>query len=215
MSYILDTDMAPFGHPGQPRLTPLPAEQWDARAREMLCGRVGLADRYLSGAPDAPPMPNVLGLFGHHIELGSAWLAYNGTLLDRPAIEPRHRELVILRIAWCSRARYEWMQHARLALNCDITAAEVEAVTRGPADASWSPVERLLLSATDELLGEYRVRDQTWSSLTTHFDARQLIEILFVAGSYLCLALVFNSVGLQPDSAMEQTFAPPEIKEQP
>ena len=189
---------------GAPRLAPLPPDKWDAEAREMLRGRVGLADRYLSGAPDAPPMPNVLGILGHHIELGSAWLAYNGALLERPAIEPRHRELVILRVAWRSRAVYEWTQHARLALDCGLTAAQVEAVARGPEDPVWSSVERLLLSATDQLLDGYRVEDETWAGLASHFDARQLIEVLFVAGSYLCLALVFNSVGLQPDSDMDR-----------
>ncbi|MBY8859338.1 carboxymuconolactone decarboxylase family protein [Nocardia sp. CA2R105] len=199
-----------------PRLAPLPPDRWDAHAREMLRGRVGLADRYLSGAPDAPPMPNVLGILGHHIELGAAWLAYNGALLDRPAIDPRYRELVILRVAWRSRARYEWTQHARLALDCGVTADQVEAVTRGPEDPVWSPVERLLLSASDQLLDGYRIEDETWAGLATHFDARQLIEVLFVAGSYLCLALVFNSVGLQPDPEMDHApFAPPEIKEQP
>ncbi|WP_067902361.1 carboxymuconolactone decarboxylase family protein [Nocardia vaccinii] len=198
-----------------PRLAPLPPEQWDARAREMLRGRVGLADRYLSGAPDAPPMPNVLGILGHHIELGSAWLAYNGALLERPAIEPRYRELLILRVAWRSRAVYEWTQHARLALDCGLTAAQVEAVADGPEDPIWSPVERLLLSAADQLLDRYRVEDETWAGLAHHFDARQLIEILFVAGSYLCLALVFNSVGLQPDSDVDRRapFTSPEIKE--
>lgn len=200
-----------------PRLRPLPPEQWDAEACEMLRGRVRLADRYLSGAADAPRMPNVLGILGHHVELGAAWLGYNGALLERPAIDPRHRELVILRVAWRSRAAYEWLQHARLALDCGVTAAQVEAVGRGPEDPVWSPVERLLLCATDQLLDRYRVEDATWAGLTCHFDVRQLIEILFVAGSYLCLALVFNSVGLQPDPEMDQRppFAPPESKEQP
>ncbi|MFE9325072.1 carboxymuconolactone decarboxylase family protein [Nocardia sp. NPDC052278] len=197
-----------------PRLAPLPPEQWDERARAMLRGRVKLADRYLTGSRNAPQMPNVLGILGHHAELAGAWLAYNGVLLEQPALDPRYRELLILRIAWRSRSTYEWAQHVRLATACGMHDEQIAAIARGPATEVWSPVERLLLTAVDELLDRYRVGDGTWAGLARHFDARQLIEVLFVAGSYLCLALVFNSVDLQLDPGMDQTGpALPEMEE--
>ncbi|MFF0496554.1 carboxymuconolactone decarboxylase family protein [Nocardia aobensis] len=199
-----------------PRLAPLPADQWDERARSMLRGHVRLADRYLSGRPDAPPMPNVLGILGHHTELAAAWLAYNGVLLDQPALDARYRELLILRIARCTGSVYEWAQHVRIGAEYGIDDAQVAAVAHGPADPLWSPVERLLLSAADELLDRHRVTDDTWSGLAAHFDTRQLLEILFVAGSYLCLALVFNSVDLQLDPGMDRAApTPPQKEERP
>jgi len=197
-----------------PRLAPLPAEQWDERARSMLRGHVRLADRYLSGRPDAPPMPNVLGILGHHAELAAAWLAYNGVLLEQPDLDPRYRELLILRIARCTGSTYEWVQHVRIGADHGIGAIHVEAVAHGPADPLWTPVERLLLTAADELLDRHRVTDATWSGLAAHFDARQLLEILFVAGSYLCLALVFNSVDLQLDPGMDRAASTPPQKEE-
>lgn len=198
-----------------PRLTPLPAERWDEHARAMLRGRVALADRYLSGRPDAPPMPNVLGILGHHTELAGAWLSYNAVLLEQPALDPRYRELLILRVAWRTRSAYEWAQHARLGRNHGIDDEQIGAVAAGPADPSWNPVERLLLEAVDDLLARYRVTDHVWTGLTHHFDARQLMEILFVTGSYLCLALVFNSVDLPLDPGMARVAgaAEPEREE--
>ncbi|MBF6170118.1 carboxymuconolactone decarboxylase family protein [Nocardia blacklockiae] len=200
-----------------PRLTPLPPEQWDEYARNMLRGKVSLADRYLSGEPDAPPMPNILGVLGHHAELAAAWLGYNGTLLERSALPARDRELIILRVAWRSRATYEWAQHVRLAARAGVTAAQIEAVTRGPRDTEWSAADRALLTATDQLLDHHGVDDDTWSDLVSHFDIRQVLEVLFVAGSYLCLALVCNSVGLQLDPGMAPppTLARPETEERP
>ncbi|MFF4027740.1 carboxymuconolactone decarboxylase family protein [Nocardia elegans] len=199
-----------------PRLAPLPADQWDERARSMLRGHVRLADRYLSGRPDAPPMPNVLGILGHHTELAAAWLAYNGVLLEQSALDARWRELLILRIARRTDSAYEWAQHVRIGAGCGIGTDHVAAVADGPAHPLWSPVERLLLTAADELLDRYRVTDATWSGLAAHFDARQLLEILFVAGSYLCLALVFNSVDLPLDPGMDRAAPrPPQKEEQP
>ncbi|MQY29236.1 carboxymuconolactone decarboxylase family protein [Nocardia aurantia] len=182
-----------------PRLAPLPPEQWDEDARALLRGRVGLADRYLSGAPDAPRMPNVLGVLGHHPELAAAWLSYNGVLLQEPALDPLLRELVILRVAARTGSDYEWHQHVRIGTRLGLSAAQIDAIGAPAGGPALSPVEVLLLVATDELLDGHRLGDRTWAELSGHFDARQLLELLFVAGSYLCLALVFNSVALQPD----------------
>ncbi|WP_280399858.1 carboxymuconolactone decarboxylase family protein [Nocardia carnea] len=182
-----------------PRLAPLPAADWTEAGRAMLRGRLTRADQYLSGAPGTPPLPNILGILGHHPELGGAWLAYNGLLLERGALDPRLRELAILRVAWRTRSAYEWDQHSRMARELGITVGTIEDLACGET-AHWPTADRLVVTAADELLDRYRVCDTTWAELTAQLDTRQLLELLFVIGSYLCLALVFNSVDLQPDT---------------
>lgn len=186
------------------RLAPLPVREWDENTRNMFRGHVKSADRYLSGAPDAPAMPGILGVLAHHPELAGAWLAYNGLLIERPAVDPRDRELVILRVAWRSGSEYEWAQHVRIATTLGITEEQIAAVRSEPRRPVWSPGQRSLLAMTDQLLDQHRVDDATWAQLEIHFDTRQLIELLFVAGSYLCLAMVLNSVALQPDPEREE-----------
>jgi len=175
----------------------------------MLRERLKGADRYFSGATDAPRMPNVLGILGHHVRLGSGWLAYNSVLLNEPALDPRHRELMILRVAWRTGARYEWAQHVRLAKRVGITDEEIDAIAGSPEADTWAPVEHDLLAATDQLLDRYNIEATTWSRLSEHFDEPRLLELLFVVGSYLCLALVFNSVGLELDPELDSSRLPP------
>ncbi|MBO0855584.1 MAG: carboxymuconolactone decarboxylase family protein [Nocardia sp.] len=182
-----------------PRLAPLPPGQWDDRARDMLRGKVSMAEKYLSGEPGAPPMPNILGVLGHHPELASAWLSYNGALLERSTLDARYRELVILRVALRTGSEYEWIQHVRIGAAAGLTAEQIERVRLDPAASPAPPAERLLVAAADELVDGHTLTDATWAALTQHFGTRELLELLFVAGSYLCLALVFNTVGLQID----------------
>ena len=191
-----------------PRLAPLPASEWDLAAKELLRGRVKNADRYLSADPDAPRMPNVLGILGHHLPLASSWLSYNGVLLDDPALDPRLREVMILRVAWQSRCEYEWVQHVRMGRALGLTDAHVEALTEDGPNEIWTPLEALLLTATDQLLRRCRLDDDTWAELARHLDARQLLEVPFVVGTYLCLAMVFNSVALELDPEMDPGSAP-------
>lgn len=182
-----------------PRLEPLAADQWGTAGKELLRGRLAVADKYLSGQPDAPPMPGILGLFGHHPSLGANWLAFSGGLIENPVLDPADRELLILRVSWRTQCRYGWAQHVSLAEKSGLTPLHLAAVT-GDADAEvWSECQSDMLTATDQMVENYRIDDATWQRLARHFDEQQLLELLFVVGSYLCLAVVLNSVGLEPD----------------
>jgi alkylhydroperoxidase family enzyme len=149
----------------------------------------------------------VLGTLVHHPRLAGAFLAYNTVLLRSPALEPRHRELMVLRVAWRTGAPYEWLQHVRLSQRHGVTAEEVEAVA-GAAPGGWSPLEADLLAATDQLIDRYRVDDATWARLAEHLDERQLVEAVFVVGTYTCLAMAFNSFGLELDPDLHSVAAP-------
>jgi AhpD family alkylhydroperoxidase len=180
-----------------PRLVPLANGDWTAEDREILRGKLPAADRYLRDDADAPPLPNILGLFGHHPELAAEWLGWNARLLAIASLAPRRRELVILRVAWRAQCRYEWAQHALLGRDAGLTEDEIAAIA-GPA-AAWSGVERDLLDAADQMIDGHRVDDDTWTRLSEHFDHPQLLEVLFLIASYVALAQVLNSVHLPPD----------------
>lgn len=192
-----------------PRVPPLPAEEWGDAERAALRAWIGdAADRYFTGGPDAPPLPNVLGTLMRHPRLAAPWLVYNGVLLGEPTIDPRLRELMILRVAWRTRSEYEWVQHVRLGRGLGITDSEIAAIT-GASTHDWSPLERDLLHATDELLDNARITDATWAGLASRLDARELVEVVFVVGTYACLAMAFNSFGIELDPDLVDYPAPP------
>ncbi len=195
-----------------PRLAPLPVDRWDDDARAALQAGFGkeATDRFLSAGPDAVPVPNALTTLMHHPGLAGPFLAFNRVLLFTPSLEPRLRELMVLRVAWRTRSTYEWVQHVRLAQGCGVTEAEIDAIARGAgADATWTPLEADLLAATDELIDRFRIDDRTWARLAEHLDERQLVEVVFVVGTYTCLAMAFNSFGLELDPELRTLAAPP------
>ena len=190
--------------PASPRIAPRPPEEWDDDAVTALRDAFGVAaaDRLLADDPDTPTMPNVLATLLRHPALTGPFLSYNNVLLRTPTLEPRWRELVVLRVAWRTRSEYEWAQHVRMATRFAITADEVDAIAQGAEADRWSTLESDLLRATDELLDESRIHDDTWARLAATLDERQLIELTFVVGTYTCLAMVFNSIGLRLDDEL-------------
>jgi alkylhydroperoxidase family enzyme len=188
-----------------PRIAPLPPGEWSEEAVAAVRAAFGdaAADNLRSSASDAPRAPNVLTTLMRHPDLTGPFLAYNTVLLNAPLLEPRQRELMILRVAWRTRAPYEWAQHVRMARSCGITAEEIGSVASGSEAGIWSPLEADLLGATDQLLDQYRIDDDTWARLAEHLDERRLMEVTFVVGTYACLAMAFNSFGLELDPELE------------
>jgi alkylhydroperoxidase family enzyme len=183
-----------------PRLAPVPFDEWDEEARAALLSHLRRPELYLSGAPDAPPMPVVLELFAHHVALSQTFLTFTDVMAGGESkLEPRIRELAILRVAWRTGSGYEWNQHRRMGGDQGLTDAQLGAVPKGPSSAVWTPIERAVLTAADEMIDRFVVSDETWSGLVSSFEPAAVFELLFVIGGYLCLAAVLNSIGLRGD----------------
>jgi alkylhydroperoxidase family enzyme len=187
--------------PSLPRLSPVPFAEWDEETRATLLAHLRRPERYLSGASDAPPVPIVLELFAHHVPLSETFLAFTDVMAsDQSKLEPRIRELAILRVAWRTKSGYEWTQHYRMGGDEGLTDAQLDAVREGPTSTVWSAPERAVVAAADEMIDHFAVGDETWGALAASFEPASLFELLFVIGGYLCLATVLNGIGLRGDT---------------
>ncbi len=123
----------------------------------------------------------------------AAALALNGVL------SKRHHELVALRAAWNCRSAFEWVEHAEFARGADVGKEEIAAVARPERDDdAWSPFERALLHAADDLHTGCGISDDTWSVLAESLEPPALVELVFVVGQYTMLSMVANSAGIEP-----------------
>ena len=189
------------------RIPPLPFAEWEDQACTVLPGYLQRPELFESGG-GARPMPAVFRHYARHLRLGEPWLQFSNALMTDPLLDPRYREILVLRVSWRTRSSYEWHQHVRLGQQFGLSTDHVRAVIEGPDAALWTPVERALVTAADELVERFVVSDGTWEQLRAHFDDVQLIELLFVVGAYVCNALVLNSVGLRPDLTPEVEVPP-------
>jgi 4-carboxymuconolactone decarboxylase len=186
--------------PSPPRLAPIPFSDWDEETRTTLLSYLRRPELYLSGTPDAPPMPVVFELFANHLPLSETFLSFTDVMAgDQSRLEPRIRELAILRVAWRTGSGYEWTQHRRMGSDEGLTDAQLGAVPEGPASSVWTTTERVVLTAADQMIDEFAVSDETWTDLASSFEPASVFELLFVIGGYLCLAAVLNSIGLRGD----------------
>jgi 4-carboxymuconolactone decarboxylase len=171
-----------------PRISPLRPDELTDQQRELVGG----------GA--APPL-NIFLTLARYPGLLRKWLPFGGKLLAGGKLTPRDRELVILRSAFRSGARYEWAQHVAIAGTAGLSTDEIRRVAKGPDATGWNDDDAALLRAVDELHDDHCIGDATWNALAARYATEQLIEIPMLAGHYAMLAGVLNSLGVQPESA--------------
>ncbi len=171
----------------EPRIRPLELEELDPETRE----------RFGSG-----PVLNIFRTLAHHPKLFKRWLVFGSHLLAKSTLPPREREIAILRVGWKCRAEYEWGQHVLIGRDAGLDDEEIERIADGPDAAGWSEADRVLLRATDELLDDSFVSDATWQALTSLFDTRQLMDLVFTVGQYKLVSMALNTFGVQLDEGV-------------
>lgn len=196
------------GTPNVPRIEPIPLREWPPEMREALAALTPpvVLHPFVPGL-DRPKALNALGTLAHYPALTRAFHCFNGHIIFASSLAPRERELLVLRVAFVRGSDYEWAQHAVLAAQSGLSAAEIERVKTGPADPSWQPADRALVTAVDELLSDAMVSDQTWEALGAHLDTHQLMDLVFTVGAYDALAMALRTFGVQLDDELAR-YAP-------
>ena len=67
----------------------------------------------------------------------------------------------------------------------------------------WSPLDRALLGAADELLADARISDATWRVLAAELDDQQLMDVVFTVGAYDLVAMAFRTFDVELDADLQ------------
>ena len=192
----LDLDAREAEILGKPqRIAPLKLEDFDAAATalvEEVCKTLQV--------DSVDKVPSVFGVMLKHQGLFRCQMETGVELLGRGAITPRERELAILRVGWLCGAPYEWGEHVEIAKRCGVSADEIERVTEGSSSPGWNDLDRAIIKAVEELLGEQLISDPTWDVLARSWSERQLIELPVLVGQDFMIALQHNALRVRLSS---------------
>lgn len=153
----------------------------------------------LAGRVTRTGPPHIFTTLGRTRGLFWGWLHFAGRLMPGGTLPRRETELVILRVAHLRDCDYEREHHQRLGRRAGLSALEIDRVADGPSAPGRSGRERVLLQATDELVGTRDLSDLTWQLLREHLDERSSIELLLLVGHYDMLATTLTALRVQPD----------------
>lgn len=176
----------------KPRIPALTPDQWDAPATELL------SNMAIHGVD-----LNVFRTLANHPDLLRRWMVFTNHIMFKSTLAERTRQLLILRIAYLCGSEYQWGIHAKMARKAGVTENDLRAIQVGPAAPELDETDRILLQATDELYNDDFVSEETWGALSTRFDKRQLMDIVFTVGQYNLVSMMLNSFGVQLEPGLQ------------
>ena len=169
---------------------PLPAdEELEPEVREVLA--------------NVPPL-NIFRMLGRLPESFRPFLRLGGSLLGEESVDPRTREIAILRVAHATSAPYEWAQHAQLARNVGMGPDEIEAVRSEDPASVLGPDEALVCRVADEISRDVRLSDEALGQLLERYGERGACSLILCIAYYNMVSRFLESarVPIEPEELL-------------
>ena len=131
---------------------------------------------------------NLYRMLPHAGPAAEGFLALGGALLRQGALDPRLREIAILRVGLLSGAGYEVHQHRRIARRVGLADAKVTAIEPGADQSALSEVERQVVEFTDQLVHHVKAPDAMFAAMRELFSHRELAELVLTVGFYMMVS---------------------------
>ena len=203
---LVATATEPSGQ-GQPRLT-VPAPPGGSRPVRLTRPRIPpLAETALTDAHRQLLAKHQIGARPGNAamtlltipDLVDGVMTFQNYITGQSSLEPRHRELLILRTAWLLNNDYIWGEHAIEAKKAGFSAADLRRVAQGPEAQGWEAFDTTLLKLADELFRNTFVSDATWKALAARYDMFHLLDAVMTVTDFTTTGLLYNSFGVQPN----------------
>ena len=152
---------------------------------------------------EALPPLNIFRTVAHADTAVRPLLRLGGAILGQGELDPRRRELAILRTAAVTGAEYEWIQHEAIARGVGASEEQIVAVRAGDLEAdSLDEDDRLVLLCAEELLRNDAIGQATFSRARERLSDREIVELILAVGYYRMLAGLMNSVAMDLDELL-------------
>jgi alkylhydroperoxidase family enzyme len=124
-------------------------------------------------------------------------------LLFKGRLAPRVRELVIMRVGWCTASVYEWTQHWRVATELGVPADDLLGVRDWATHAAFDQRERAALAAVDDVVDHGSISEDRWAELTAAFPRDELLELTAVVATWHCTSMLLRSLDIPLEDGVE------------
>jgi alkylhydroperoxidase family enzyme len=150
------------------------------------------------------PVPNLYRVIGLAPPMLRAWLDFAWPLRQHAKTPRRIRELLILRGAQVSGARYEWVHHAAMALAAGLTQAQIDALAGWEHSALFSEQEKAVLRLADEVTRGPAASRACIDALRQHgFGDAEIVELTLTASFYVCVARFLQSMDVDLEEGLK------------
>jgi alkylhydroperoxidase family enzyme len=148
--------------------------------------------RIIGKSYDPEKTLNVIKMFAGTEDMFDATIGLVKAIFNVQGIEPKTREMIILRAATVLDSPYEWQANTQMAKNVGLSPNEIDAAASDGPVVGINPEYVLVCKATDELSTSGTLRDETLSELLDKYGETISRKIVLMIAWFNLLSRFLN-----------------------
>jgi alkylhydroperoxidase family enzyme len=152
------------------------------------------------------PDINIFRMLGHCDTLIETFLFLGGAILTRTRLDPRLRELAIVRAAVHCGSAYELNQHDEIAREVGVTQDQLDALRSNPTADVFNEKERSIIRFTDEVAREVKASDESFSAIAEFLSPCEVQELIIAIGYYSMVGRFLETLEVDMETEADQSF---------
>src|SRR4030042_6978965 len=103
-------------------------------------------------------------------KIGRNFVRLGNSIPSPECLDPKLRELAILRVGNLLRSEYEFTKHVAIGTEAGVTTDQIDELSNWDSSKKFTDIERAVLQYTDEVTLNVRVSDSTFDNLKRFFE---------------------------------------------
>ena len=149
---------------------------------------------------------NIFRALSHSPEAMRRFMKLGSYFLEEGRLNPKLRELAILRAGAICRSPYEFSQHIAFARRVGLTDSQIRGVV-DPNSALFNPQEMAVLTYAGELTVAAHVSDAAYEAVAAFLSTEEIVELTMVTGYYNMVSRMLNALAVPIDEAAARDIA--------
>jgi alkylhydroperoxidase family enzyme len=138
---------------------------------------------------------NIFRALSHSHTALRRFMKLGNYFLEEGRLDPKLRELAILRAGAGCQAPYEFAQHIAFGRAVGMTDEQIRAVA-APDPSLFAPRELAVLAYAGELTDAATVSEETFAAVAEFLDAEEIVELTLATGYYNMVSRALNALAV-------------------
>lgn len=149
---------------------------------------------------------NIFRALSHSPEAMRRFMKFGSYFLEEGKLDPKMRELAILRAGYICGSAYEFSQHIAFGRRAGLSDDQIRAIGE-PQPRMFDPKEMAVLAFASEMTAASRVSDAAYDAVAAFLNEEEIVELTMVTAFYNMVARVLNTLQVDVDAPAAKDLA--------